>query len=169
MSAPLDLDAVEALCSKITQGKWRWFGDLKFHTLYLATERNGRQYVMGFRRWGMGNAQPLFQSGGLLRTIHELADLGAITVKGYGNREVLSVQHPDMHLIEQASTLVPQLVARVRELEAANTVLDNALSTLRDHLPIAVGDAAFADASQEQCDAALAKARARRTPEAPNV
>lgn len=61
------------------------------------------------------------------------------------------------------------LARRVRALEDANTILDNALSTLRDHLPIAVGDANFADASQEQCDAALTKARALRATEAPDA
>lgn len=44
-----------------TPGPWAWFGNARSHELYLATVRGGRRYVMGFQRWGMRGAQPIFQ------------------------------------------------------------------------------------------------------------
>lgn len=44
-----------------TPGPWSWFGNAKMNSLYLATTHSGRRYVMGFERWGMRGAQPLFQ------------------------------------------------------------------------------------------------------------
>ena len=40
----------------------------------------------------------------------------------------------------------------------ARIVLHNAMTTLRDHLPMCVGDAEFAERSEEEADAAIAKA-----------
>jgi hypothetical protein len=44
-----------------TPGPWSWFGNARNHEIYLATKHSGRHYVMGFRRWGMSGAQPMFQ------------------------------------------------------------------------------------------------------------
>lgn len=44
-----------------TKGPWSWFGNARNQEIYLATEHGGRRYVMGFRRWGMRGAQPMFQ------------------------------------------------------------------------------------------------------------
>jgi hypothetical protein len=44
-----------------TPGPWGWFGNARNNEIYLATERHGRRYVMGFDRWGMRGAQPAFQ------------------------------------------------------------------------------------------------------------
>lgn len=50
--------------TKHTPGPWGWFGNASSQTVYLATVRNGRQYVMQFARWGMWGAQPRFQPKG---------------------------------------------------------------------------------------------------------
>lgn len=47
--------------STITPGPWAWFGTGNNQNLYLATTHSGRRYVMGFERWGMRGAQPIFQ------------------------------------------------------------------------------------------------------------
>lgn len=46
-----------------TPGPWEWFGNARNRDIYLATRHSGRRYVMGFRRWGMSGAQPMFQPG----------------------------------------------------------------------------------------------------------
>lgn len=46
-----------------TPGPWDWFGNARNNEVYLATTHSGRRYVMGFRRWGMRGAQPMFQPG----------------------------------------------------------------------------------------------------------
>lgn len=43
-----------------TPGPWAWFGNTDVHNIYLATKRYGRMFVMGFRRWGMQGARPIF-------------------------------------------------------------------------------------------------------------
>ncbi|KQM37973.1 hypothetical protein [Sphingomonas sp. Leaf10] len=44
-----------------TPGPWQWYGNARNREVYLATSHSGRRYVMGFRRWGMSGAQPMFQ------------------------------------------------------------------------------------------------------------
>ena len=44
-----------------TPGPWSWFGNARTNEIYLATVHSGRRYVMGFQRWGMRGAQPMFQ------------------------------------------------------------------------------------------------------------
>jgi len=44
-----------------TPGPWAWYGNARTQSIYLATTHSGRRCVMGFRRWGMANAQPEFQ------------------------------------------------------------------------------------------------------------
>lgn len=44
-----------------TPGPWAWYGNARTQSIYLATTHSGRRYVMGFRRWGMADAQPEFQ------------------------------------------------------------------------------------------------------------
>lgn len=44
-----------------TPGRWAWFGNARNNEIYLATTHSGRRYVMGFQRWGMKGAQPMFQ------------------------------------------------------------------------------------------------------------
>ena len=49
---------------KSTPGPWRWHGSASNSEVYLATDHSGRRYVMGFKRWGMRGAQPMFQPAG---------------------------------------------------------------------------------------------------------
>ena len=59
-----------------TPGPWQWFGNWDFREVYLATVNYGRRYVLGFRRWGMQGAQPVFRSkpgdGATLQTASEV-------------------------------------------------------------------------------------------------
>lgn len=60
---PIDLDAIEARAKAATPGPWEWYGNTDHHNVYLSSVRYGRQFVMGFRRWGMRSAQPAFAVG----------------------------------------------------------------------------------------------------------
>lgn len=46
-----------------TPGPWGWFGNTDVHSIALATKKFGRLTVMGFARWGMSGAKPLFATG----------------------------------------------------------------------------------------------------------
>ena len=69
-----------------TPGPWEWFGNAKTHSIYLATRHSGRRYVMGFQRWGMKGAQPMFQPAN--RGLVPAKDLLQFEV---GDRDVVGV------------------------------------------------------------------------------
>lgn len=57
------LPEIKERAAAATPGPWKWFGNTDVRDVYLATARWGRLYVMGFRRWGMNGAQPMFAHG----------------------------------------------------------------------------------------------------------
>lgn len=59
----IDLEAIRARAEAATPGPWGWFGNTAAHIAYLSSFRWGRQFVMGFKRWGMTGAQPTFVDG----------------------------------------------------------------------------------------------------------
>ena len=69
-----------------TEGPWAWFGNAKTKEIYLATTHSGRRYVMGFRRWGMRGAQPMFQPAG-----HGLVPAEKLLKFEVGDRSVTGV------------------------------------------------------------------------------
>ncbi|HEY9251572.1 MAG TPA: hypothetical protein VIP06_02855 [Nocardioides sp.] len=56
------LQEIQKRAAAATPGPWQWFGNWDFREVYLATRNYGRRYVLGFRRWGMQGAQPVFRS-----------------------------------------------------------------------------------------------------------
>jgi hypothetical protein len=72
---------------KHTPGPWGWFGNGKTNDVYLATKHSGRRYVMGFRRWGMRGAQPMFQPGN-----RGLVTADTLFTFEVGSREVRGVE-----------------------------------------------------------------------------
>jgi len=122
----LDLDAAEAMCAAATPGPWEWRVNPTSRSFYLeGTPRTGNEFVMGFERWGMGSAQPTLRKwvdadcdgGG-----YHLLAKGVEFLKPIPGREhhaswAQTVDQPDAAFIAAARTLVPQLVARVRELD----------------------------------------------------
>ena len=115
---PEVIAAIRARRAASTQGAWGWFGDLKYNNIYLATQRGGRQYVMGFQRWGMARAQPVFRSESIMHTLPQLAERGELVTKEYGSREILDTPHPDMRFIASAAQDVDDLLAEVDTLRA---------------------------------------------------
>lgn len=66
-----------------TPGPWGWFGNTSAKTVYLATVGGGRRYVMGFRRWGTGSAQPTFQ------TVDRMVPASELVTFQVGDRSVI--------------------------------------------------------------------------------
>lgn len=84
-----DDDALTAALAEIrdrekraTPGPWGWFGNTDVHSVYLATRTFGRLAVMGFARWGMSGAKPLFATGRRWKpnpdSIDDFASLGVL-------------------------------------------------------------------------------------------
>ncbi|ALG07643.1 hypothetical protein [Kibdelosporangium phytohabitans] len=57
------LDEIKARAAAATPGPWMWEGNTDTRHISLATKYWGRWVVMGFRRWGMQGAQPMFAQG----------------------------------------------------------------------------------------------------------
>lgn len=72
---------------KSTPGPWAWFGNAGSNSLYLATTHSGRRYVMGFKRWGFGGAQPQFQPAE-----RGLVDASKLFTFEVGDRDVRGVE-----------------------------------------------------------------------------
>jgi hypothetical protein len=113
-----------------TPGPWRWFGNSDTQSIYLATADRGRQYVMGFERWGMGNGQPRFRvDDRMVDAKHLLAfEVGDKDVTGIEQakkndtvyrRDIRGINHADALLIAAA----PDLLAALKALLYAPTDL----------------------------------------------
>lgn len=101
-----------------TKGPWAWMGNQ--HGLYLATTHSGRQYVMGFRRMGMQNAQPVFLVKDRLVPASDLVEfeVGDGTARGFGQGrdddtvyryDVSGIDAADARLIAAAPDLLEAL------------------------------------------------------------
>lgn len=129
---------ITARLAAATPGPWGWFGNVRTQHVYLATHRWGRHFVMHFQRWGMRGAQPGFRvslageptvregrpSGGVMRTLAELASPGRGAVLTDHNDEIVDVRHPDAALIAHAPDDLAFLLAENARLRADAARLD---------------------------------------------
>lgn len=103
-----------------TPGPWGWFGN-RGGGLYLATVHGGRQYVMGFKRYGMTGAQPVFRRNDHMVPAAELVEfqVGDRTVRGFKEADkdgsvyrydVSGIDNADARLIAAAPCLLEALV-----------------------------------------------------------
>jgi len=109
-----------------TPGPWSWFGNARTREIYLATTHSGRRYVMGFKRWGMRGAQPMFQPAerGLVPAESllkfEVGDRSAVGLDAAKNDEsvyrfdISGIDCADARLIASA----PELLECARRLAA---------------------------------------------------
>lgn len=137
--------------TKFTPGPWSWFGNAASNSLYLATVRNGRRYVMDFTRWGMRGAQPRFQPAqmgmidakNLLR--FEVGDRDVIGVEAAKSNssvyryDVVGIDAPDAHLIAASPCLYTALAALVDEVQSGS-VTASSIEIARKALKRAVGE-----------------------------
>lgn len=115
----IDLAKLRALAEAATPGPWSWFGNTKTNSIMLATIDRGRQYVMRFRRWGMGGAQPVFlkpdeRGGGWM---HPAKDLVVYEVDY--RKDFHDIDNADARWIAAADpTTVLALIAEIERLTA---------------------------------------------------
>lgn len=119
-----------------TPGPWRWFGNAKNNDLYLATEKRGHRYVMGFERWGMRGAQPRFQPDdhGLVSASELLTfEVGNREVRGHAQAkaddsvyryDIKDIDCADAHLIAAAPELLDQLESAQADLDLLRRAIE---------------------------------------------
>ncbi len=111
-----------------TPGPWVWRGNAYAQDVYLSTRHGGRQVVMGFRRWGMANAQPTFRGPNSLQHAKDFLkfEVGDPSVTGVAEaREnnsvyrlhIADIDHPDARLISKAPEMFDLLVAGIANLD----------------------------------------------------
>lgn len=119
MTADVARRAAELL-EGVTRGPVGWYGNK--HGIYLATKHRGRQYVMGFRRFGMNGAQPVFNVDSILVPAADLVtfEVGDKVSVGFDaakedesvyRYDVSGIDHPDARFIAECFELVPALLA----------------------------------------------------------
>ena len=148
----IDTAAIRAELADVTEGPWEWFGNTKMYDCYLATKHRGRVFVMGFQRWGMGSAQPIFQvtvDGGLgtgvMRSLADLAGGDEVAKKkGLGlptlgplfevdyRRDFVGIGHPDAKFIARSRSLVPELLDEIDRLRDEIKQRDEALDAYNE-------------------------------------
>lgn len=112
-----------------TPGPWRWELNLKSKQLHLCGGKPTYDLtVMDFVRWGMGNAQPRFITGGpgmnIMKPCYEFA---AICPGREHHKDWFQLlRHPDSQLIEAAPDLLNALRAMVEASKNSNRGLVDA-------------------------------------------
>lgn len=133
----MPMNSLADIVVKATAGPWFWYGNAGSKSLYLATTHSGRRWVMGFKRWGMSGAQPMFQPAA--RGLVPASDLctfevGDRSVRGTKEAaENSSVYRLDINGIDcadaQLIALAPTLAALVLEarerLKATHAWINN--------------------------------------------
>ena len=117
-----------------TLGPWKWFANVKNKNIYLATVDRGRKFVMGFERFGMQGAQPIFQSNKhyMVGVFEENPEICTASDHN-GDFEII---HPDATLIAAS----PEMYEALEDcFVAINTLPENIfgmVETETEHWPL---------------------------------
>lgn len=118
-----DIEAIRKRAAAATPGPWTWDGNIDIKQVALTTVRQGRQYVMSFRRWGMQGVQPEFRIDGILTPAAELPiyDVAPEATSredpSVYRADFSAMRHPDAEFIAHARQDVADLLAYIDELE----------------------------------------------------
>lgn len=112
------LKQIGEMVDAATPGPWQWYGNTKQHQVYLSTVHSGRRFILTFERWGMQDAQPLFQvhhsdGCGIMTPVTELAEFEVDH-----RRDFVGINHPDAKLIAESQTIISELLDEVLRLRA---------------------------------------------------
>lgn len=112
-----EIEAIRARWAAATPGPWRWEGTLSSHGIRLvspASRVRPMRLVMGFERWGMSRASPVFQLPDLsVKAAREIA----VRHPKYLN-DIQALEHPTAIAIAAAPADVKTLL-RVVDAQAA--------------------------------------------------
>jgi len=89
-----------------THGPWKWVVNPKNHSVELSQGSYG-DLVMGFTRWGMDRAEPVFRVRGVMQRASELSEVEPGREHHASWWRVL--RHPDADLIAAAPELLAAL------------------------------------------------------------
>lgn len=107
---PEEREELRRLAEKATPGPWEWNVNLKSKSVELRGHpRRMRETVMGFDRWGMNLAQPLFNVDGLLVDVSELAAI--VPGREHHADWFRTIEHPDADFIAASREAIPALLA----------------------------------------------------------
>lgn len=127
MQAPMSderLAEIAEMDEEAVKGPWQWFGNTDSHDVYLATVDRGRIFIMGFERWGMRDARPIFQEHDTHNGMQSF-QAHAIYERDYRN-DFQGIDLPEARVLSEGRQAITQLVAEVkrlrRQLRATNYV-----------------------------------------------
>ena len=144
--------------AKHTPGPWAWFGN-RNGGIYLATTHSGRKYVMGFRRYGMNCAQPVFRCNDRMVPAAELVEfqVGDGTARGFKEAASdSSVYRYDVSGIDNADAC---LIAAAPESHECTVLLDSLCAWLLHRFGPDSPEGREASARQAKARIAIAKAQ----------
>lgn len=112
----LDLEAVKKRWAEATEGPWFWGTHSRFGVKLMGVKAP-RYFVMGFARFGMQGAAPMFQDYdlGIMKRFDEFPLLGTVE---YDDR-FDGIDNPDALAIAAAPEDVRALIAEVEDLQKA--------------------------------------------------
>lgn len=90
-----------------TRGPWRWRINRRSKSVELVAYDGMGTFVMGFSRYGMRGAQPMFNSGMFMVKAHDIA----VDIPGqeHNNEWNQTIKNPDAKLIASAPQLLETL------------------------------------------------------------
>ncbi len=122
----IDYDAIEKLAKSATPGKRSWSGH-RSGPMYLTVPQGGQTVVMGFRRLGMRDAQPVFNTDNRLVPAQDLA----VQEVEYRD-DIIAIDHPDAEFIAACDpATVLALVKKARQRDRAEKEIEAKASALR--------------------------------------
>lgn len=121
------MDKFEEIVSRhqaATKGPWRWHGYPGTYAIDLVGLTDWLPVVMGFNRWGMRGAQPIFSdhsdwAGGILRPLKDFIKLHDPANPRRSRLE--SIENPDAIAIERSWEDIDWLINEVRRLRGDQT------------------------------------------------
>lgn len=134
------LHEIKERLEKATPEPWEWVGSTKNKYISLETPKFGRHTIMGFDRWGLNGACPVFMEpsfDGTMNLQHKQFRVLERGFKWLKERQShhegwdMDIDHPDAQLIAHAPEDIRYLIAEVERLQAESAAMREALMPYR--------------------------------------